>query len=367
MKIVLAAGGTAGHTSPMIATAEAIRQLCPQAELLCVGTPKGLESTVVPAAGLTLRMIPPVPLPHQLCLDLLKVPWRLWRATRQAAAILREFEADVVGGFGGYVSLPVYLAAWRAHIPVVVQEQNVLPGLANKVAARFAAAVLTSFPSTPLPHAEFVGMPVRRAIADLAARGRTADQAAARRFFGLPEQGPVLLVSGGSQGARTLNEAVTGATDRLLEAGVSVLHVWGSLNFPDGAQVVESAGGARYVPVSYVDEMGQAYAAADLMLARSGASTVTETGSVGLPCVFVPWPFGNGEQQRNAVSLVDAGAGLLVMDADMTADNLVNIVLPLTGDPERLAAMGRIAAEVMRPGSSDRVARVILNAGGADG
>jgi len=350
----------------MIATAEAIKLVCPQAELLCVGTSKGLETTVVPAAGLPLRLIPPVPLPHRMCVDVLKLPWRLWRATVQAGAILREFGADVVAGFGGYVSLPVYLAARRARVPVVVQEQNVLPGLANKIAARFAAAVLTSFPGTPLRGAEFVGMPVRRAITDLAARGRSADNAAPRDAFGLPHQGPVLLVSGGSQGARTLNEAVAGARDRLLQAGISVLHVWGSLNFPEGAPVVEAAGGARYVPWRFVDEMAQAYAAADLMLARSGASTVTETGSVGLPCIFVPWPHGNGEQQRNAASLVDAGAGLLVHDADMTPDNLVAMVLPLMGDAARLQAMGQAAAEVMRPGSADRVARVIVRTGGGD-
>ena len=360
--IVLVGGGTAGHTSPMIATAEAIRRREPSAELLCVGTPKGLESDVVPAAGLPLRLIPPVPFPRRLNLDLVRLPWRLRQATREASAILREVRAGAVIGFGGYVSLPVYLAARPLHIPVVVQEQNVLPGLANKVAARFAAAVLTSFPDTPLRGAEFVGMPVRRAITELAQRGRAGDQAGARAEFGLPAAGPVLLVSGGSQGAATLNDATLGARDKLLGAGVSILHVWGPRNFPDGAAVVEAPGGARYVPVSFVEEMGRAYSAADMMLARSGASTVTETGSVGLPCVFVPFPHGNGEQYRNSAALVAAGAGLLVADADMTADKLVDLVLPVITDPAKLAAMGDAAKAIMRPGSADRVAAVVIQA-----
>jgi len=360
VSVVLVGGGTAGHTSPMIATAEAIHQIDATAQLLCVGTPKGLETTVVPAAGLPLRLIPPVPFPRALNLDLVRLPIRLRQATKQASAILREVGANVVVGFGGYVSLPVYLAARRSHIPVVVQEQNVLPGLANKVAARFAAAVLTSFPDTPLRGAEFTGMPVRRAITELAGRGRAADRDAARRQFGLPESGPVLLVSGGSQGAQTLNDATLGGRERLLKAGVSILHVWGPRNFPEGEVAMEDAGGARYVPVSFVEDMGQAYCAADMMLARSGASTVTETGSIGLPCVFVPFPHGNGEQYRNSASLVEAGAGLLVTDADMTADKLVAVVLPIITDPAKLAAMGQAAVAIMRPGSADRVASVVL-------
>ena len=372
ISIVLVAGGTAGHTSPMIATAEAITQADPSARLLCVGTAKGLETTVVPAAGLPLRLIPAVPWPRRLNADMVRLPFRLWDATRQASAILREVGADVVAGFGGYVSLPVYLAARRAKVPVVVQEQNALPGMANKVAARFAHAVLTSFPGTPIRGAQFTGMPVRRAISDMALKGRTVDQVAARGEFDLPTSGPVLLVSGGSQGAARLNDAILGARDRLLDAGISVLHVWGALNYPEDAEVIEAAGGARYVPWSFVEEMAHAYAAADLMLARGGASTVSETGSVGLPCIYVPFPHGNGEQWRNSASLIEAGAGVLVADEELTPDKVVELVLPLCGDPDRLAGMGQTALSVFRPDSADggssagRVAAVILDAGGGD-
>ena len=364
VRVVLVGGGTAGHTSPMIATAEAIKSAAPDARLLCVGTAKGLETTVVPQAGLDLRLIPPVPLPRSLTPALLRVPDRLFRAVRAASAILKEFSADVVVGFGGYVSLPVYLAAWRRHIPVVVQEQNVLPGLANKIAARFATAVLTSFPSTPLKGAQFAGLPVRAAITELSRRGRSTDRLEARRQFGLPDDGRVLLVSGGSQGAQRLNDAVVGARQRLLAAGVSVLHVFGGDKYPVDAEIVEGAGGARYIPWRYVQEMAEAYSAADLMLARAGANTVTETGSVGLPCIFVPYPYSNGEQRRNAEPLVDAGAGVMVEDDQLTAESVLSLALPLLDDPAKLDVMGRSASAVMRPGSADRVAAVVLSAGG---
>ena len=358
--VVLTGGGTAGHTSPLLATAEALRQACPAVELTCVGTPKGLETSVIPAAGLDLRLIPPVPLPRRLTPELLKVPWRLHDAVRQAGAILADVKADVVVGFGGYVSLPVYLAARRAKLPVVLHEQNALPGLANKVAARFAVAVLTSFPSTPLPRAQCTGLPVRQAVAGLAAQGRAGERAAARAGFGLPLDGPCLLVSGGSQGARRLNQAATGARDDLLAAGISLLHVWGKQNFPVDAAVVENAGGARYVPLAFVDDMALAYAAADLMLARAGAATVTETALVGLPGLFVPLPHGNGEQRRNAAPLIAAGAGLEIDDDALTPARLLAAARPLLQDPARLAAMGQAAQRIVRPGAAQKVAGVVL-------
>lgn len=361
LSIILAGGGTTGHISPLVATAEALRAtLAGDAAITCVGTSKGLETTVVPAAGLELRLIPAVPLPRKLTPDLLKVPFRLFGAARQAGAIIAG--ASVVAGFGGYVSLPVYLAAWRRHVPFVIHEQNARPGLANKLMAGRATAVLTSFPGTPLPHARLTGLPVRAAVAELAGRGRRTLSGPAREAYGLPVQGPVLLASGGSQGARSINLAVAGARDALLAAGVSVLHVWGGANLPADAAVLDGAGGARYVPLRYVDDMAQAYAAADLMLARSGAATVAETATLGLPCLFVPFPHGNGEQSLNAAPLVEAGACEVIGDADLTPERLTAAVLPLFQDEERLAAMGQAAQSVMKPGAAERVAQAILTA-----
>lgn len=362
MNIVLAGGGTAGHTSPLIATAQQLARLAPEARLLCVGTPRGLENQVIPAAGLELALIPPVPLPRRLTVDLLRLPGRLWDAVGQATDILRRHRADVVAGFGGYVSLPVYLAARRAKLPIVLHEQNAVPGLANRVAARFTEHVAVSFPQTALPHARYLGLPVRQEIAGLD-RGTAA--AAARAGFDLPAQGPVLLVSGGSQGARSINTALAGALDGLLAAGVSVLHVLGQANLTDDLVARDHAGGAAYRPLAYVAAMEDAYAAADLMLGRSGAGTVMETALVGLPTIFVPLPHGNGEQSRNAGFLVRAEAAVLVADAELTPPKLTDIVLGLVRDPGRLAAMSARCRELVPTGAAEALAHLVLTAGKA--
>src|SRR5215218_8039911 len=178
--VVLAGGGTAGHTSPLIATGLELRRLSPEIRLTALGTPRGLETTVVPAAGLDLELIPPVPMPRRVGKDLALVAPRLVEAVAATVRVLRRVRADVLLGFGGYVSTPAYLAARRLGLPIVIHEQNVLPGLANKLAARLTSHVYTSFPQTPLPHASCIGLQMRRAITDL---DRLALQREARLGF----------------------------------------------------------------------------------------------------------------------------------------------------------------------------------------
>lgn len=358
VSIVLAGGGTAGHTSPLIATAERLRDLEPSVTLTAVGTARGLETRVIPAAGLPLELIPAVPLPRRPTPELLSVPGRLVGAVRRAREILTRTRADVVVGFGGYVSLPVYLAARLARVPVVIHEQNAVPGLANKIAARFARVVAVSFADTPLPGARHVGLPVRAGIAGL---DRAAARPAARAALGLDPVRPVLLVSGGSQGAVAINDATLAARDRLLAAGIDVLHVLGPRNVTDATvATTDPLTGARYVPVGYVDAMEDAYAAADLMVGRSGAGTVMETATVGLPVVFVPLPHGNGEQARNAALLVEGGAGRLVPNAELDAERLLAEVLPLLHDPVRLGAMSAACRGLVVPDAGGELARLVL-------
>ncbi len=354
--IVMAGGGTAGHTSPLIATAERLRAR-DDVSLVCVGTPKGLENRVIPAAGLELKLIPPVPLPRKLTPELLSVPGRLAKAVGEARAILRDRAAEVVVGFGGYVSLPVYLAAAQQRIPVVIHEQNALPGLANKVASRFAQVVAVSFPDTPLRHARYVGLPVRDSIATL---DRAAARASARAALGFSGDRPLLLVSGGSQGAVAINQATLGARDRLLDADIDILHVLGPKNMRPEHVTAQGERGARYRPVAYVDAMEQAYAAADLMVGRSGAGTVMETAIVGLPVVFVPLPHGNGEQARNATFLVEGGAARLVDNAEFTADRMVAETLPLLREPGALAAMSAACRGLVPADAAGELARLVL-------
>ncbi len=353
MRILLAGGGTAGHTSPLLATADALRRLDAECEIVCLGTPRGLEKTVVPAAGYPLELIPPVPLPRRPGGELLRVPGRLRAAVRDTLDVLDRIRPDVVVGYGGYVSMPAYLAARRRKTPVVVHEQNALPGLANKAGARIAARVAVSFPDTPLPRAEYVGLPIRTLVSGL---DRAAMRGEARAVFGLDADRPTLLVTGGSQGARRLNEAVSAAAGALAAAGVQVLHVVG----PAGSVEIGDPAGVPYVVESFVERMDLAYAAADLVICRAGASSVTEAAAVGLPAVFVPLPIGNGEQEHNARPVVTAGGGLLVPDRAMTAEWVADTVPGLIGDAERLAAMGAAASALVPRDADVRLARIVL-------
>jgi UDP-N-acetylglucosamine--N-acetylmuramyl-(pentapeptide) pyrophosphoryl-undecaprenol N-acetylglucosamine transferase len=352
MRVLLAGGGTAGHTSPLLATADALRRLDPTVEVTCLGTPRGLENRVVPEAGYPLELIPPVPLPRRPNADLLRVPGRLSGAVRETLAVLDRVRPDVVVGYGGYVSVPAYLAARRRRLPLVVHEQNALPGLANKVGARLAGRVAVSFPDTTLRNAEYVGLPIRRMISHL---DRAATRDEARAFFGLDPERPTLLVTGGSQGARRLNQAVSGAARALADAGVQVLHVVG----PNGEAAPER-NGVPYVVLSFVDRMDLAYAAADLVVCRGGASSVTEAAAVGLPAVFVPLPIGNGEQDHNARPVVDAGGGLLVADGALTSEWVAATVPALATDAERLARMGAAAAALIPRDADEKLARIVL-------
>lgn len=359
MKVLLAGGGTAGHTSPLLATADALHRLADPddpVEVTALGTPRGIEGRVVPEAGYPLEMVPPVPLPRTLSVDLARVPGRLRDAVRAALEVLDRLRPDVVVGFGGYVCVPAYLAARRRHVPLVVHEGNALPGLANRLGARLTTRVATSFPSTPLRHAAYVGLPIRRMISTL---DRAALREEARRTFGLDPHRPTLLVTGGSQGARRLNQAVSGAQACFAEAGIQVLHVAG----PAGEVTVSPAeGAAPYLVVAYVDRMDLAYAAADLVVCRSGASTVTEVAAVGLPAVFVPLPIGNGEQELNARPVVEAGGGLLVRDAALTPEWVRGTVPDLLADPQRLASMSAAAAGLIPRDADEKLARMVLAA-----
>jgi UDP-N-acetylglucosamine--N-acetylmuramyl-(pentapeptide) pyrophosphoryl-undecaprenol N-acetylglucosamine transferase len=361
MKVLMAGGGTAGHTSPLLATADALRRLEPDVEVTALGTPRGLEVRVVPEAGYPLELVPPVPLPRSLSADLFRVPGRLRAAVKAALEVVDRIGPDVVVGFGGYVSVPAYVAARRRRLPIVVHEGNALAGIANKVGARMTSYVATSFPVTEIRHGHYLGLPIRRMISTL---DRPARRAEGRAAFGLVPDLPTVLVTGGSQGARRLNDAVSSARRAFADAGVQVLHVAG----PQGQVSVESgAGDPPYVVVPFVDRMDLAYAAADLVVCRAGANTVTEVSAVGLPAVFVPLPIGNGEQALNARSVVDAGGGLLVDDAALTPEWVAATVPALAADSDRLVTMSRAASGLIPRDADDKLARMVLEAARAPG
>lgn len=361
ISVIVAGGGTAGHIEPALAVADALRRLDDSIRVTALGTERGLETRLVPERGYPLELIPPVPLPRKPTADLLRLPGRVRASVAATRAVIDAVEADVIIGFGGYVALPAYLAAGagvlrrRRAVPVVVHEANAKAGIANKVGARRAARVLAAVPDSGLANARVVGIPVRASITGLDRAGLRAE---ARAHFGLPPEGPVLLVFGGSQGARTLNEAVSGAAPQLAAAGISVLHAHGPKNT---IEVDDSdADAARYVAVPYLSRMDLAYAAADAVVCRSGAMTVAEVSAVGLPAFYVPLPHGNGEQELNARPVVRKGGGRIVPDSELTPKYVIDEVIPLLMDPARLTEMGRAAAGAGHRDAAAEVARIAL-------
>ncbi len=355
ISVVLAGGGTAGHVEPAMAVADALTVLRPDIRITALGTARGLETSLVPDRGYTLELVTPVPLPRKLNGDLLRLPWRVRRSIKETAAVLDRVGADVVVGFGGYVAVPAYLAARRRGVPVVVHEANARAGLANRLGARIARRVLAAVPDSGLDGAEVVGMPLRASITAL---DRAALRSEARAHFGFADDARVLLVFGGSQGAASINRAVSAAAAELGAAGISVLHAHGPKNTLD--LPLPAPGVPPYVAVPYLTRMDLAYAAADLAICRSGAMTVAEVSAVGLPAVYVPLPIGNGEQRLNALPVVAAGGGLLVEDADLTPSFVAGEVVRLLTDPARLAVMTTAAAEAGHQDAARRVAEVVL-------
>lgn len=350
-----------------MAVADALRALDPRVRITALGTRRGLETRLVPQRGYDLQLITPVPLPRKPSGDLVRLPMRVRSAIRETRSVLADVEADVVVGFGGYVALPAYLAARggmvrrRGAVPVVIHEANASAGLANRVGARSARRVLSAVPEPGLAHVEVVGVPVRAAITDL---DRAALRSQARAFFGLPEDARVLLVFGGSQGAQSINRAVSAAAEALGAAGISVLHAHGPKNTLQLSPA--PAGVPPYVAVPYLDRMDLAYAAADLAICRSGAMTVAEVTAVGLPAVYVPLPIGNGEQRLNAGPVVAAGGGVVVDDAELSRDFIAETVVGLLTDDDRMAAMTAAASLVGHPDAARRVAQVALDVAHAE-
>jgi UDP-N-acetylglucosamine--N-acetylmuramyl-(pentapeptide) pyrophosphoryl-undecaprenol N-acetylglucosamine transferase len=357
LSVVLAGGGTTGHVGPLLALADCLRRRDPDTRITCLGTSEGLESRLVPAAGYELALMPRVPLPRRPSADLLRLPGRLNAAIAAASEVLEG--ADVLVGFGGYVSSPAYLAARRASIPIVVHEANARPGVANRLGARFTKYVAVTFPGTPLKDAQVLGLPMRRQITQL---DRVSQRETARVALGLQPHRTTLFVTGGSLGAQQLNDTFGQAAHELAAAGIQVLHTAGrgkSVPF-DGEQP------EGYLVTEYLDRMDLAYAAADAVVCRSGAGNVSEVTALGLPAAYVPLPIGNGEQRLNAEPVIRAGGGILVENAQCTPSWVRSTLIPLLRDGERLAAMSRASAEFGIRDGDERLADLVEEAVGAD-
>ncbi|MGV8857030.1 UDP-N-acetylglucosamine--N-acetylmuramyl-(pentapeptide) pyrophosphoryl-undecaprenol N-acetylglucosamine transferase [Rhodoglobus sp.] len=355
---LLAGGGTAGHVNPLLAVAERIRVREPKAEVLVLGTEEGLEARLVPERGFELLTIDKLPFPRRPNRAALDFPRRLRETIDHVAELITERGVDVVVGFGGYVAAPAYLGARKAKIPLVIHEANSRPGMANRLGSFFTPFVGTAFDRTPIRGGVVVGMPLRAEIESL---NRFAARAEADDFFGLDPHKATLLVTGGSSGAKRLNDTVAASVTRILGAGWQVLHITGEYR-----DVVEDPRLPGYVVVKYCDRMELALAAADLAIARAGTSTVAELTGLGIPAIYVPYPVGNGEQKSNARTAVDAGAAVVVADSQFTNRWVTSELVPMLRKRALIADMAARASTIGSLDGTDRMLELVDRALGRD-
>ncbi len=353
----MAGGGTAGHLVPGLAVARAlVERGHDPAAIHFAGSRRGPEVEAVPAAGFPLTALAGRGVQRRLTPENVGAVAGIASAAVTAVGLVRRLRPAVVVALGGYASVPCGLAAALCRIPLVVAEQNAVPGLANRLLARFAAASAVSFPGTGLPREVVTGNPVR---AEIAAVDRAADRDRARRELDVPEGWPLVVAFGGSLGARRINDAVLGAVGADPGARRIVHHVIGRRDWArEAGRVAELTGIAPgYRPVEYEGAMHRCLAAADLVVARAGASTVAELAVVGVPALLVPLPGAPGDHQTaNARALERVGAAEIVADDELTAGRLAADVDRLLADAGRLTTMAAAARTIGRRDAAHRVA-----------
>lgn len=351
---LLAGGGTAGHVNPLLAVADRIRETDPNATLLVLGTEEGLEARLVPERGYELLTIERLPFPRRPDGAALRFPGRQRAAIAEVGKIIRGRHVDVVVGFGGYASAPAYLAARAEKVPYAIHEANARPGLANRLGALFTRYVGVAFRSTRIRHGRWVGQPLRVEIERL---DRFAARQEGIRFFGLDVGKPTLLVTGGSSGAKRINDTIRDSVHLILGAGWQVIHITGEFR-----DTVDDPNLPGYHVLKYCDRMELALAVADLALGRAGTGTVSEVTALGIAAVFVPYASGNGEQRLNAREDVEAGGAIIVADAQFTPAWVGSELVSLLRDRARIADMAVRAATVGALDGTDRMVALVREA-----
>ncbi|OEJ31612.1 UDP-N-acetylglucosamine--N-acetylmuramyl-(pentapeptide) pyrophosphoryl-undecaprenol N-acetylglucosamine transferase [Streptomyces subrutilus] len=366
LSVVIGAGGTGGHIYPGLALAEALRAAVPGAVVSFIGTERGLETELIPGAGYRLHTVDMIPFDPALGARRYLLPAALLKSAHQARSVIRAQGAQVAVGMGGYPSAPAVLGARLAGLPAVIHESNAVPGRANRFAARLTPHVAVAFDRSRGrlaggERALTTGMPISAALsglAELAAPARAALRAEARRALGVPLGRRLVVFNGGSLGAVRLTRAAAALAGLWQHRDdVQLLVKTGPAALADTVAELAASGGQRIArALPYLDRMDLVYAAADLVVCRAGSATVAELAATGVPAVLVPYPYAPGDHQtHNARVLSDAGAGLLLPDAETTAERLAALVGPLLADPARLASMAGAAD----PGPHARAAELL--------
>ncbi len=359
MKVVLSGGGTAGHINPSLALAEVLR--AEGDEVLFAGTPQGIEERLVKQAGIPFMAFEAAGFNRQRPWTLVTSSWTIMRSARKARAWLSAEKPDAVVGFGGYVCIPVCMAAEKLGIPVVLHEQNSVMGMANKSLSKTAAAVALTYGEAAEAVADrskvvVTGNPVRASVL-------SATREQGRRLLRIPEDAVVLLVFGGSLGARHINEAVASLKDRLLAVeGLHVVHITGPKEFEAacGALALSPEESLRWHVMAYQDRMAETLAAADCVLSRAGATSLAEIAALGIPALLVPFPYATGDHQTmNARSYVEAGAAFTVADDELSTPDFERKLFSLVEDAALRSRMHEAASKLPARDAAANLADVV--------
>lgn len=372
MKVLISGGGTGGHIFPALSIANALRRLYPDTEILFVGAQGRMEMERVPEAGYEIVGLPVAGFDRKRLWRNFKVLAKLFRSLRMARKVLRDFRPDICVGVGGYASGPMLKAAQKRGIPTLLQEQNSYAGVTNKLLAKKAKAICVAYEGMerffPAGRIMLTGNPVRKNLTSAAYISRPE----ARKELGFDPDKPLVAVVGGSLGARTINEAMKRGLAEIIASGASVLWQTGRfyaeecLAFADKFRAdTPAATPDRLQVLPFVQRMDLVYAAADLMVSRAGASTISELQILGMPAILVPSPnVAEDHQTKNARALSDAGAALLVSDAE-AREKLIQTVLDTFSDKPAIRAMAEKIKSLALPGSDDRIvdeALALINA-----
>jgi UDP-N-acetylglucosamine--N-acetylmuramyl-(pentapeptide) pyrophosphoryl-undecaprenol N-acetylglucosamine transferase len=356
MRAILAGGGTGGHVIPALAIAQELQKQC-GAEVLFIGTARGIENRLVPAAGFRLHLVEVGALNRVSLTTRLKTLFSLPRAVWESRRILSEFRPNVVIGVGGYASGPAMLAAILSRIPTLAFEPNVVPGFANRLVAPLVSAAAVHFTETAqyFRHAEVTGVPVRQAFFEIA--GMSARNSK-----------PIVLIIGGSQGAHAINQMVIDSVEALRARlpEIHIVHQTGERDYNDAQAAYAGLGGVAEA-YRFIDNMPDFFARADLLLCRSGASTVAEVTAAGKPAIFVPFPrAADDHQKRNAETLQRAGAAVLLEESKLNRDSLVETVSLLLSDRARLERMGDAARKLAHPNAARDIVAIAARLAGEE-
>jgi UDP-N-acetylglucosamine--N-acetylmuramyl-(pentapeptide) pyrophosphoryl-undecaprenol N-acetylglucosamine transferase len=357
MRVIISGGGTGGHIFPAVAIAKTIQKQYPKAEILFVGALGKMEMEKVPAAGFKIVGLPIVGIQRRITWKNLLVPFKLLASMWKARRIIREFKPDIAIGVGGYASGPLLRAATSAGIATLIQEQNSYPGITNRILSKKVNTICVAYPGLekyfPAEKLVMTGNPVRPEVVDL--KGKTTQ---AQSLFGLNKDRKTVLIIGGSLGARTINKAVESAAKRWEQGGLQVIWQTGKGYIDQAKSVTQQL---EYVQAhEFIREMDLAYAAADLVVSRAGAMSISELCLVAKPAIFVPSPnVSEDHQTKNAMALVSRGAAILVKDIDAEAV-LGDAVLKLVSDEAQLSALANSAKQMAFDQAAERIVEEVM-------